>query len=94
MVNDEIKSKWRKKKIHKLPKIKTETLNCCVSVIKSQSVFNVHNNVLNKTQPRAISDWSFCSTVTYCIVILCSHYLPDVDPNPYHPKKKLYLKKH
>ena len=89
MVKEKIRLEWRNSgKTGKPPTVKTQTLDSYVSMIKSQRVFNVHNNVLNKTQTRAIAEWSFRSSIAYCIAVLCTHYLPDVDPSPYHPKRK------
>ena len=81
-VEKKIKIEWKKKnKLHLLPHIPISTLNAYASVVKSQAVFNVHANILNKTQSRVIAEWSFRSTISYLMAILATHYIPDVSSN-------------
>ena len=64
------------------------TLNAFVSTIKAQCLFNIYDAVGNKTGSRAIAEWSLRSTLAYAMVVTCNHFLPNIVPNYYHPKKK------
>ena len=68
--------------------IPLDTLNHYINIIKLQSIFTIHNNVLNKTQSRAVAEWSFCLTIAYFMTVLMNHYLPDAQPSAYHSKHK------
>lgn len=74
--------------IHLLPTLIPErTLDSLVSTIKSQCVFDIFDTVSNKTESRAIAEWSLRSMLAYTMIVTCNHFLPNVDPTYYHTKK-------
>ena len=76
-------------KINKLPtKIPEYTLNAFVSTIKAQCIFNIYDAVGNKTESRAIAEWSLRSTLAYTMIVTANHFIPNIEPNYFHPKKK------
>ena len=89
-INDHIINVWRKKrKNHLLPrKIPRRTLVYYLSVLKAQSVFNIRRNVINKTIARSIAEWSIRSTLAYAVIVMTTHFIPNVKSTIYHPKKK------
>lgn len=64
------------------------TLNGFVNRIKAQCVFNLFDNVANKTESRAIAEWSIRSTLAFTAVVAANHFIPLKEPSLYHPKKK------
>ena len=76
-------------KIHSLPtKIPDYTLNSFVSAIKAQCIFNIYDTVGNKTESRAIAEWSLRSTLSYAMIVTANHFIPNISQNYFHPKKK------
>ena len=89
LVQRRIKDEWMsKRQLHMLPEVTIKTLNVYTSIIKSQSIFNVHSSVSNKTQARAAAEWSQRSTISYAMAVACSHFLVDAEASPFHPKQK------
>ena len=89
LVKAEIKEEWSAKyRLHLFPNIPIKTLNAYASIVKSQSIFNVHDNVLNKTQSRVIAEWSFRSTISFLMAILATHYIPDVSSTAVHTRRR------
>ena len=89
MVKEHIKEEWfARGQLNFLPEIHMNTLNGYTNIIKSQSIFNIHGSVSNKTQARAAAEWSMRSTISYAMAVSCSHFLPDVSATKFHPKKK------
>ena len=88
-VKREIIKQWTKNgKLHQLPSISENTINIYVSMIKAQDVFNIHGSIGNKTKSRAVAEWSIRSTISFLMTVGVSHFLPDINPTVYHPKKK------
>ena len=89
-VNEKIRTLYqKKKKIHLLPTpIPFHTLNVYVSIIKAQDIFNIYGNVGNKTESRAVAEWSLRSTIAYTMVVAVNHFVPNVPKTVFHPKKK------
>ena len=44
--------------------------------------------MINKTESRAIAEWSLCSTLAYTMIVACNDFIPDISPLYFHPKKK------
>ena len=65
-----------------------KTLNSCVGMIKAQCIFNLYDNVSNKTESRAVAEWSVRSTLAYATAVACTHFIPNASSTYYHPKKK------
>lgn len=79
----------KEKKLHLLPnKISNNTLNHFVNTIKAQFIFNVYETVGNKTESRMVAEWSLRSTLAYAMVVASNHFIPNIEPTIYHPKKK------
>lgn len=76
--------------LHMLPsKINDCTLNSLIAtIIKSQCVFDIYDTVANKTESRAVAEWSLRSTLAYTMIVACNHFLPNIEPTYFHPKKK------
>ena len=88
-VVEKIKSEWQMRgKLHLLPTIPQNTLNRYASLIKSLSIFNVHPSILNKTESHITAEWSKCSTIAYTMTMAVSHFIPDIEPTPFHPKRE------
>ena len=89
MILDTMKKEWAAKgQLHFMPDVTINTLNAYTSIIKSQSIFNIHSSVSNKTQARAAAEWSLRSTISYAMTVACTHFLPDIQPTEFHPKMK------
>lgn len=89
LVSKRIKEEWfAKGHVNFLPDIHINTLNVYTNIIKSQSVFNIHSSVSNKTQARAAAEWSICSTILYALTVACTHFIRDVTVTDFHPKRK------
>ena len=101
MSSDEIKEKIisytfqlysKKGKLHELPAVlPCYTINSMISTIKAQCLFNIYNNVGNKTESRAIAEWSLRSTLAYTMTVITNHFIPSNSPTYLHPKKKVKL---
>ena len=79
----------RKGKLHMVPlQIPEKTLNSFVAIIKAQCIFNLYDNVSNKTESRAVAEWSLRSTLAYATVVTCTHFLSNATSTYYHAKKK------
>ena len=79
----------KKGTLHTLPmSIPSHTLNALLSVVKAQSVFDIYDSVSNKTESRAVAEWSLRSTLAYTMIVACNHFLPNTSCTCYHPKKK------
>ena len=93
-LRDEVENRIRyvytsKKKLHLLPiDIPEHTLNVYVSIIKSQSIFNLYKSVGNKTESRHVAEWSIRSTIAYTMVVAVNHFIPGIVATKYHPKKR------
>ena len=89
-VSDKIRNVFQtKKQSHLLPHtIPLHTLNVYVSIIKAQDVFNIYGAVGNKTESRAVAEWSLRSTIAYTMVVAVNHFIPNVTRTVFHPKKK------
>ena len=75
--------------LHTLPmKIPTYTLNSILSTIKAQCIFDIYGTVGNKTESRAVAEWSLRSSLAYAMIVTCNHFLPNATSSCYHPKKK------
>lgn len=71
---ERIKAKWiANKKYHLLPSNPTDTLNTYTSIIKSQGVFNMHNNIL---------------TIAFFMTVVTLHCLPNIALISYCCKRK------
>ena len=79
----------RKGKLHLLPQhINEHVLNSFVSTVKSQCIFNLFDNISNKTESRHVAEWSLRSTLCYTAIVACTHFIPSVESTTYHPKKR------
>ena len=79
----------KKNKLYELPSsISNHTLNNFVNTFKAQCVFNVLETVGNKTESRMIAEWSLRSTLAYTVVVASNHFIPNIQPTIYHPRKK------
>ena len=89
-VNEKIRKAFQNKnESHLLPSpIPAHTLNVYASIIKAQDIFNIYSEVGNKTESRAVAEWSLCSTVAYTMVVAVNHFIPNVPKTVFHPKKK------
>ena len=88
-VKKAIVSEWTIKKLYLLPfPIPDNTVYYYVSLIKAQGIFNVFDSIANKTEARAIAEWSQRSTISFLFTVAISHFLYDLTPTVYHPKKK------
>ena len=78
----------KKKKLDKLPaNICDHTLNSFVSTVKAQCIFNLYDNVSNKTESRRAAEWSLRSTLAYSTIVTCTHFISLTSPSKYHVKK-------
>lgn len=89
-VENKIVSVYRKnKRSHLLPSsIPQHTLNVYVSIIQSQSIFNIYSSMSNKTESRSVAEWSIRSTIAYTMIVATNHFIPGIARTPFHPKKK------
>lgn len=71
-----------------LPDIHLNKLNIYAKIIKLQGIFNIHSSIANKTQARAAVEWLLCSTISYAMAVACSHFITEISPTEFHPKKK------
>ena len=80
----------KEKKLHLLPsKIANTTLNHFVNTIKAQCIFKVYESEGNKNESRMVAEWSLRSTfLAYAMVVASNHFIPNIEPTVYHPKKK------
>ena len=89
LILDAIKQEWvAKRQLRFMPEVTINTLNAYTSIIKSQSIFNIHGSVSNKTQARAAAEWSLRSTISYAMSVACTHFILDIQPTQFHPKMK------
>ena len=89
LVLKKIKEEWKNRRsLHLLPTIPVNTLTQYASVIKAQSIFNVHSSIENKTEARVAAEWSQRSTISYGMTVAATHYIADAEPSKYHPKTK------
>ena len=58
-----------------------------VNKVKSQCVFNLYNNVNNKSESRITAEWSIRSTLAYTLIVAVNHFIPLSQPSIYNPKK-------
>ena len=92
-INNEIRKKYSKhRKLHLLPDVPECTLNYYASIIKSQSVFNLYNDVGNKTESRATAEWSIRSTICYLMAVACNHFIPCAEQPIFHTKVRALRK--
>lgn len=68
--------------------ILNSNLNHFVNTIKAQCIFNVYGTVANKTESRMVAEWSLRSTLAYGMIVASNHFIPNIEPTIYHPKKK------
>ena len=45
------------------------------------------NTVANKSESRITAEWSMQSTLAYTAIVMVNHFIPNVIPTIYHPKK-------
>ena len=65
-----IKKKYAMKgKLYLLKDIPENTLNAYASIIKSQGIFSLYSSISNKTESRAVAEWSLRSTISYLMAI-------------------------
>ena len=78
----------RKGKLHLIPNIiPQQTLNAFVNKVKSQCDFSTHDNLANKSESRATVEWSMRSALAYSSIVAVNHFIPNVLPTIYHPRK-------
>ena len=87
-LNKEIREKFRRnRELDLLKDIPEATLNSYASIIKSQNIFTIYSSVSNKTESRSTAEWSIRSTISYALAVACAHFIPDIEPTTFHPKK-------
>ena len=91
-LNNYIHKVWTKKwKVHLLPAhISPMTINSFISMIKSQCVFNLYDTISNKTESRAIAEWSIRSTLAFTTVVACTHFLLFATNTHFIQKRRIY----
>lgn len=89
LVLEAIKKEWKEnRRLHLLPTIPTNRLTEYASIIKSQSIFNVHSSIENKTETRVTAEWSQRSTIAYSMTMAATHFVADTEPSKFHLKSK------
>ena len=71
------------KETYKHDTVPETTLRRYVNDIVSQFDFNIFNNVSNKSESRAVSEYSVRSTISYCLAVLTTHFVRG-KPTPFH----------
>jgi hypothetical protein len=76
---------YQKKHKEKLPNeiIPYSTLRRYVDMVVGVPEFNMMKKVSNKTESRHSAEWSVRSTISYLMVVLCTHYI-NAEPTKYH----------
>ena len=63
------------------------TLRRYVNEVVSQYEFNMFNSVCNKTESRSVAELSICSTVSFLLVLLTTHFI-RAKPTMFHKPQK------
>ena len=56
--------------------------------VKSQSILNIHNTKLNKTQTHSTVEWYISSNIRYLFTVSVIHFLHSIQPIKFYSKKK------
>ena len=68
-----------------LPTMHQDTLYNYTSCIMAQNMFNLNIcKVPYKTETRSTAEWSFCSTISFLLTVVATHFLPNTEPSDCH----------